>query len=58
MRSHTHTRARLAKPPTFPLVESEAVWERESDWLSGLASSPAACQLAVYSSTAVGVPAA
>lgn len=33
----THTQTRLTTPPTFtPPSGGQEVWERESDWLSGL----------------------
>lgn len=47
----------LAESTTFPSGGEQWVCERESDWLTGLASSPTVCQLAVYSSTVVGIPA-
>lgn len=34
--THTHSETRLAKPPTFSPGGEQEVWERESDWLSGL----------------------
>lgn len=52
--AHTHP----LQLPAFPPGGEHGVEERESDWLSWLASSPAACQLAIHSCSAVGVPAA
>lgn len=57
--NNTHTpppRAQTCLALLLPPGGERRVWERESDWLSGLASSPTACQLGVYSCTTLGVP--